>query len=81
MEETGSEIVCAAPTTLAVKGYMMMMMNVIKNDLFYIQRAHFSRVSCAMYVKVTACIGGATKTGISDSLCLKQYLDVRELCS
>ena len=27
MEETGSEIVCAAPTTLAVKGYMMMMMN------------------------------------------------------
>ena len=26
MEETGFEIVCGAPTTLAVKGLMMMMM-------------------------------------------------------
>ena len=25
MEETGSEIICGAPTTLAVKGLMMMM--------------------------------------------------------
>ena len=25
MEETGCEIICGAPTTLAVKGYMMMM--------------------------------------------------------
>ena len=27
MEETGCEIICGAPTTLAVKGLMMMMMN------------------------------------------------------
>ena len=26
MEETGSKIICGAPTTLAVKGLMMMMM-------------------------------------------------------
>ena len=26
MEETGCEIICGAPTTLVVKGYMMMMM-------------------------------------------------------
>ena len=26
MEETGCEIICSAPTTLAVKGSMMMMM-------------------------------------------------------
>ena len=26
MEETGSEVICDAPTTLAVKGYMMMIM-------------------------------------------------------
>ena len=26
MEKTGSEIICGAPTTLAVKGLMMMMM-------------------------------------------------------
>ena len=29
MEETGCEIVCDAPTTLAVKGLMMMMMMVM----------------------------------------------------
>ena len=27
MKGTGCEIICGAPTTLAVKGYMMMMMN------------------------------------------------------
>ena len=27
MEETGCKIICGAPTTLAVKGLMMMMMN------------------------------------------------------
>ena len=27
MEKTGSKIICGAPTTLAVKGMMMMMMN------------------------------------------------------
>ena len=29
MEETGCEIICGAPTTLAVKGYMMIMMIMI----------------------------------------------------
>ena len=29
MEETGCEIICGAPTTLAVKGSMMMMMMMI----------------------------------------------------
>ena len=29
MEETGCEIVCGAQTTLAVLGYMMMMMNLL----------------------------------------------------
>ena len=28
MEKTGCEIICGAPTTLAVKGWMMMMMNI-----------------------------------------------------
>ena len=28
MEKTGCKIICGAPTTLAVKGLMMMMMNV-----------------------------------------------------
>ena len=27
MEKTGCKIICGAPTTLAVKGWMMMMMN------------------------------------------------------
>ena len=26
MEETGSEVICDAPTTLAVKGYLMMIL-------------------------------------------------------
>ena len=26
MDETGCELICGAPTTLVVKGYMMMMM-------------------------------------------------------
>ena len=30
MEETGCEIICGAPTTLAVKGSMMIMMMVCK---------------------------------------------------
>ena len=33
MEETGFEIVCGAPTTLAVKGLMMMMMNLTSRIL------------------------------------------------
>ena len=32
MEETGSEIICGAPTTLAVKGLMMMMMTKAGNE-------------------------------------------------
>ena len=31
MEETGREIICGAPTTLAVKGLMMMMMMMMIN--------------------------------------------------
>ena len=31
MEETGCKIICGAPTTLAVKGLMMMMMNINLN--------------------------------------------------
>ena len=32
MEKTGCKIICGAPTTLAVKGWMMMMMKSRKND-------------------------------------------------
>ena len=40
MEETGCEILCGAPTTLAVKGWMMMMSPVdfisnVENKLFF----------------------------------------------
>ena len=31
METTGCEIICGAPTTLAVKGYMMMMTNGLRS--------------------------------------------------
>ena len=30
IEETGCEIICGAPTTLAVKGYLMMMMMMMR---------------------------------------------------
>ena len=32
MEKTGSEIICGAPTTLAVKGLMMMLMTKAGNE-------------------------------------------------
>ena len=35
MEETGGKIICGAPTTLAVKGLMMMMMMMIGIQHFY----------------------------------------------
>ena len=35
MEKTGCEIICGAPTTLAVKGLIMMMMMVMKYDKVY----------------------------------------------
>ena len=34
MEETGCEIICGAPTTLEVKGLMMMMMKVVLFELY-----------------------------------------------
>ena len=41
MEETGCEIICGAPTTLAVKGLMMMMM--MRTDVPVICLAHFAQ--------------------------------------
>ena len=32
MEKTGCKIICGAPTTLAVKGLMMMMIDVVTGD-------------------------------------------------
>ena len=39
MEETGCEIICSAPMTLAVKGEMMMMINLLKGTLHCCQRS------------------------------------------
>ena len=35
MEKTGCKIICGAPTTLAVKGLMMMMINILENVSSY----------------------------------------------
>ena len=44
MEETGCEIICGAPTTLAVKGQMMMMMMMIVGVVVVLMRKYFSAV-------------------------------------
>ena len=40
MEKTGSKIICGAPTTLAVKGLMMMMMNALLRNPESTKAAH-----------------------------------------
>ena len=44
MDETGCEIICVAPTTLAVKGQMMMMMMMIVGVVVVLMRKYFSAV-------------------------------------
>ena len=58
MEETGYEIICGAPTTLAVKGLMMMMMTTLHYTTLYLllcttlysSALHYSILHCTAYI-------------------------------
>ena len=49
MEETGCEIICGAPTTLAVKGLMMMMMMMMMNWLLFESALRTGTFQCPIF--------------------------------
>ena len=52
MEKTGCKIICGAPTTLAVKGLMMMLMNIE-----VILPFHFKDEICGQAINLNLCVG------------------------
>ena len=53
MEKTGCKIICGVPTTLAIKGLMMMMMM-----MMMIMMCVYVSVYVCVYVCVSVCVGG-----------------------
>ena len=69
MEETGCEIICGAPTTLAVTGQMMMMMVMMMNA--------YTRASCTHACKL--CL--VNNKGVQTELCLNLQGIVISMCT
>ena len=62
MEKTGCKIICGAPTTLAVKGLMMMMILELREILLSIQTG-FNLVNAAVICAILKVLQDATNEG------------------
>ena len=56
MEETGCKIICGAPTTIAVKGFMMMMTMMMNSGKEQSEKSHVSNQHQRSQARVAGCI-------------------------
>ena len=54
MEKTGCKIICGAPTTLAVKGLMMMMMNYVRPVVWFAATAAIASKGAGVFAVMAA---------------------------